>query len=49
MICPMPGAMTGTAMKTMKTMDMISAMARPPNLSRTIDWAMTRVPAAPMP
>ena len=45
----MPGAITGMTMKTMKISDMISAMARPPKRSRTIETVMTRVDAAPMP
>ncbi len=45
----MLGAITGMIMKTMKMSDMISAIALPPNLSRTIETAMTRVEAAPMP
>ena len=46
---PIPGAMTGMAMNTMKISDITSAMRRPSNVSRTIDAAMTRVAAAPMP
>ena len=45
----MLGAITGMIMKTMKISDMISAIARPPNTSRTIETAMTRVEAAPTP
>ena len=40
---PMPGAMMGMAMKTMKVSDMTSAISRPENLSRTTAVAMTRV------
>ena len=46
---PMPGAITGITMKTMKISDMTSAMARPPKASRTTDTVMTRVAAAPSP
>ncbi len=44
---PRLGATTGMIMNTMKTSDMTSAMARPPNTSRMIDTVMTRVAAAP--
>ena len=46
---PRLGAMTGMTMNTMKTSDMTSAIGRPPNTSRMMDTAMTRVEAAPMP
>ena len=47
--CPIDGATTGITMNTMKISDITSAMARPPKRSRTIETAMTRVEAAPMP
>ena len=46
---PSVGATIGTAMKTMKTSDITSAMARPPKTSRMTETAMTRVEAAPKP
>ena len=49
MACPMLGAMTGMAMKTIMTSDMTLAMRRPPKQSRTTEMAMTRVAAAPTP
>ena len=49
MTWPMLGATTGMIMNTMKTSDMTSAIARPPNVSRTIETVMTRVAAAPTP
>ena len=47
--CPRPGAITGTAMNTMKISDITSAMARPVKRSRTTELAMTLVAEAPMP
>jgi hypothetical protein len=36
-------------MNTIMTIDMTSAMRRPPKVSRMAEMAMTRVAAAPMP
>ncbi len=46
---PRLGATTGMTMKTMKTSDITSAIALPPNTSRIIDMVITRVAAAPRP
>ncbi|MNW11848.1 hypothetical protein D3C71_2093900 [compost metagenome] len=46
---PMPGAMIGMAMKTMKVSDITSAISRPEYRSRTTAVAITRTLAAPMP
>ncbi|GLQ18786.1 hypothetical protein GCM10007879_30350 [Maritalea porphyrae] len=49
MTCPKLGAIMGIAMKIIMINDMISAIARPSNLSRTIEVAMTRDAPAPNP
>ena len=49
MICPIPGAMIGTAMNTIIASDMTLAMRRPPKVSRMTDIAITRVAPAPKP
>ena len=46
---PILGAKIGTTMKTIMASDMMLAIRRPPNVSRTTATAITRVAPAPIP
>lgn len=46
---PMPGANTGTMMKTIMAKDITRAISRPPWQSRTMATASTRAAAIPAP